>query len=84
MLTKDDVEQIAKLLKPIKEQLTDQGKKLDTLDLEVEAIHAQNKKDHAEIMDKLETSNEISGKQLKDHETRISHLEDGNVATRSH
>ena len=56
MLTKDDVEQIAKLLKPIKEQLTDQGKKLDTLELKVEAIHTQNKKDHAEIMDKLATA----------------------------
>ncbi len=55
-------------LKPINE-------KLDTLELKVEAIHVQNKKDHAEIMDKLVTSNETNGEELRKLDERVTILE---------
>lgn len=50
---------------------------------EIKTMREENKKEHAEIMEKLTESNEINGKQLKDHETRISQLEHAELP-RSH
>ncbi len=57
MLTKDDLLAIGSLidekLKPIQEQLTDQGKMLDTLELKVETVNARTER----IEKKLDQSN---------------------------
>ena len=42
---------------------------------EIKSIKEENTKEHEEIMDKLAESNEVNGKHLKDHETRIRELE---------
>ena len=48
MLTKDELEQIAKLLESTKKRLTE---KIETVDLKVEASHEFNKQAHAQILD---------------------------------
>lgn len=58
MLTKDDLEQIAKLLEPLK-------KGQETLELKVETVHAFNKKAHTQMMDILVESGEINYQELK-------------------
>lgn len=56
----------------------------ETLELKIEAVHEFNQKAHAEIMDKLADSNEINGKQIKDHENRIRQLEQDHEFPHSH
>ena len=72
MLTKDDLEQIAKLLEPLK-------KGQETLELKIETVHAFNKKAHTQIMDVLVESGEINyqelKKELKELKKRIEQLE---------
>ena len=72
MLTKEDLEQIAKLLEPLK-------KGQETLELKIETVHAFNKKAHAQIMDILVESGEINyqelKKELKALKKRIEQLE---------
>ncbi len=72
MLTKDDLEQIAKLLEPLK-------KGQETLELKIETVHAFNKKAHTQMMDVLVESGEINyqelKKELKALKKRIEQLE---------
>lgn len=68
MLTKDDLEQIGALFKPIKEQL-------NAVEMKVEAVHEFNKKAHTEIMEALFEGNEANGKELKRLEKRIEKIE---------
>ncbi len=72
MLTKEDLEQIAKLLEPLK-------KGQETLELKVETVHEFNKKAHTQIMDVLVESGEINyqelKKELKDLKKRIEQPE---------
>jgi len=94
MLTKDDLLAIGNLidekLKPIQEQLTDQGKKLDTLELKVETVNERTerieKKLDREVTDLAETQREILVKldKIDDHETRIKRIETSGVLPHSH
>jgi chromosome segregation ATPase len=74
MLTKDDLEQIAKLLIPLKEQL-------DTVEMKVEVVNKRTErieqKLDREVTDLAENTKEIMTKLdvLEDHETRIKQLE---------
>ncbi len=91
MFTDKQLEQFAKVidtrldakLQSINKRLEgmEQGQKglkeqLNTVELKVEAIHAQNKKVHAEIMEKLTASNEIDGQELKKLEKRVETIEE--------
>jgi len=83
MLTKNDLDQIAQLLKPIKEQL-------DTVELKVETVNARTerieKKLDREVTDLAETQREILVKldKIDDHETRIKRIEASEVLPHSH
>ena len=59
----------------IEKQLEKQGKQLEALDLRVEAMHDYQKKAHAEIMDSLFESNEITGQAQNALEKRIVRIE---------
>ena len=83
MLTKDDLEQIGKLIQASEQRLTSKietvDKKVDTVDLKVEAAHKFNKKAHAETMEILLDIGEINyhelKKDLKDLKKRVGLLE---------
>jgi hypothetical protein len=76
MLTKEDLEQIAKLINASEKRVTE---KIETVDLKVEAAHEFNKKAHTEIMDLLLESSKINyqelKKELKELKKRIEQLE---------
>ena len=87
--------QIGKLidakLQTIKDEQQNQGKqlatigsKLETLELNVEILRSESKKAHTEIIENLVTSNEIKGKQLKDLENRVTHVEEDSQVPKSH
>jgi hypothetical protein len=69
MLTKDDLEQIGKLIQASEQRVTSKietvDKKVDTVDLKVEAVHEFNKKAHAETMETLLDIGEINYKELQ-------------------
>jgi seryl-tRNA synthetase len=89
MLTKDDLEQIAKLITASEKRLTEKmatkedirslDRKVDTVDLKVAAVHEFNKKAHTQIMDILIESGEINymelKKELKELKKRVEQLE---------
>ena len=69
MLTKDDLEQIGKLIQASEQRVTSKietvDKKVDTVDLKVEASHEFNKKAHEETMETLLDIGEINYHELK-------------------
>jgi hypothetical protein len=83
MLTKEDLEQIAGLIKASEERLEKSIKtvdrKVETVDMKVEANHEFNKKAHTEIVDLLVESGETNyhelKKELKELKKRIEQLE---------
>ena len=69
MLTKDDLEQIGKLLEPLKKQL-------DTVEMKVEASHQFNKKAHSQITNMLVESNDVNGEEIRKLKERIEKIEE--------
>lgn len=90
MFTDEQLNQLRELFKPIIEKLEGQRKqlgsmesRLETLEIKVETIHVQNKKDHAEIIEKLAESNETHGNEQRELRKKIEHLEHAVHGTRS-
>ena len=89
MLTKEDLEQIAKLIEGSEKRLTSKietaekrlTSKIETVDQKVELLREDNKKDHAQIVEMLVESNEINGKEIKELEKRIDKLEEDQLST---
>jgi len=79
MLTKDDLEQIANLLKPINE-------KLDTVDMKVELVNSNLAKTQEQVVDTIiRTTDDILAEVKKQHgnlEKRIEQLEEDQLSTR--
>ncbi len=89
MLTKEDLEQIAKLIEGSEKRLTSKietaekrlTSKIETVDQKVELLREDNKKDHAQIVEMLVESNDINGKEIKELEKRIDKLEEDQLST---
>ena len=89
MLTKDDLEQIAKLIEGSEKRLTSKietvekrlTSKIETVDQKVELLREDNKKDHAQIVEMLVESNDINGKEIKELEKRVDKLEEDQLST---
>jgi len=81
MFTDKQIEQLGKVIDAKLEPLKS---KLDTLELNVEILRSENKKAHTEIVENLAASNEINGKQIKELENRVTHLEPDSQLPQSH
>lgn len=68
METKQDVELFEMKVAVLDEKVT-------TLDMQLEAVLAYQKKAHAEIMEKLVESNELNGQEVKQLEKRAERIE---------
>jgi hypothetical protein len=63
---------------------TSVASRAETIELNVEILRSENKKEHTEIIEQLVTSNEINGEQIIEVENRVSQPEADSAVAKSH
>ena len=69
MFTDEQLNQLKQLLKPMND-------KLDTLEMNIEALRKESREAHTEIMETLAESNEAHSKEQRQLREKIDHLEE--------